>query len=77
MNAIKLAANPRKTETIRKLGPVDIGTLRAAVLAIPEPVWDAENAGKPNKFEVLDATLVCPRTGERYHETPQGLALVQ
>ncbi len=50
------AANPRKTTTIRKLGPVDIVALRAAVLAIPEDVWEAENASKPNKFEVLDGT---------------------
>ncbi len=49
-------ANPHKTQTIRKLGPVDIDDLRAAVLAIPEHVWDAENAAKPNKFEVLDQT---------------------
>lgn len=49
-------ANPRKTTTIRKLGPVDITALRAAVLAIPESVWEAENAAKPNKFEVLDQT---------------------
>jgi hypothetical protein len=26
------------------------------VLAIPEAVWDAENAGKPNRFEALDRT---------------------
>ena len=50
------AANPRKTTTVRKLGPVDITALRAAVLAIPEGVWEAENASKPNKFEVLDET---------------------
>lgn len=50
------AANPRKTATVRKLGPVDISALRAAVLTIPEAVWDAENARKPNKFEVLDLT---------------------
>jgi hypothetical protein len=50
------AANPRKTGAVRPLGPVDIAALRAAVLAIPEAVWDAENAGKPNKFGVLDAT---------------------
>lgn len=58
MNAILLepAANPRKTTGVRKLGPVDIAALRAAVLAIPEEVWDAENASKPNKFEVLDET---------------------
>jgi Aspartyl/Asparaginyl beta-hydroxylase len=50
------AANPRKTTTVRKLGPVDIDALRASVLAIPEAVWAAENAGKPNKFGVLDET---------------------
>ncbi|MCC7248386.1 MAG: aspartyl/asparaginyl beta-hydroxylase domain-containing protein [Lysobacter sp.] len=49
-------ANPRKTATIRRLGPVDIAELKAAVLAIPESVWDAENAGKPNRFEALDKT---------------------
>lgn len=49
-------ANPRKTTGIRKLGPVDIAALRAAVLTIPEHVWDAENEGKPNKFEALGAT---------------------
>jgi len=50
------AANPRKTTTIRNLGPVDITALSAAVRAIPEAVWHAENAAKPNKFDVLDAT---------------------
>lgn len=58
MSAILLepAANPRKTTGVRKLGPVDIAALQAAVMAIPEDVWDAENASKPNKFEVLDDT---------------------
>jgi hypothetical protein len=51
-----LYANPRKTTTIRRLGPVDIAALKTAVLAIPEAVWDAENAGKPNRFEALDRT---------------------
>ncbi|WP_168072033.1 aspartyl/asparaginyl beta-hydroxylase domain-containing protein [Caulobacter sp. SSI4214] len=50
------SANPRKTETVRDLGAVDIGALRANVMAIPEAVWAAENASKPNKFEVLDGT---------------------
>jgi hypothetical protein len=50
------AANPRKTTSIRKLGPVDIAALRTAVLSIPQDVWEAENAGKPNKLEVLDET---------------------
>src|SRR5215475_13846247 len=49
-------ANPRKTTAIRKLGPVDIAALRTAVLTIRVSVWDAENASKPNKFEVLDET---------------------
>jgi hypothetical protein len=49
-------ANPRKTTGVRKLGPVDIAALRAAVEAIPEARWEAENASKPNKFEVLDET---------------------
>ena len=49
-------ANPRKTTGVRQLGPVDIAALRAAVLAIPEHAWDAENAAKPNKLDVLDAT---------------------
>ncbi|MCJ2177188.1 aspartyl/asparaginyl beta-hydroxylase domain-containing protein [Novosphingobium album (ex Hu et al. 2023)] len=49
-------ANPRKTTTVRQLGAVDIAALRAAVMAIPEAVWDAENARKPNKFEVLGTT---------------------
>lgn len=48
--------NPRKTTSIRPLGPVDIAALREAVLAIPEAVWDAENADKPNRFEALDRT---------------------
>lgn len=50
------AANPRKTTSVRRLGPVDVSDLRAAVLAVPEAVWAAENAAKPNKFEALDST---------------------
>jgi len=48
--------NPRKTSSIRRLGAVDIERLRDAVLAIPEAVWDQENAAKPNRFGALDAT---------------------
>lgn len=48
--------NPRKTTSVRHLGSVDIGALLAAVQAIPEAVWEAENADKPNKFEALDRT---------------------
>ena len=51
-----MQANPRKTTSVRRLGAVDIAALRAAVLAIPEEIWDAENAGKPNRFEALDST---------------------
>lgn len=48
--------NPRKTSSIRQLGAVDIEALRSAVLAIPEAVWDEQDAEKPNKFEALDRT---------------------
>lgn len=49
-------ANPRKTSSVRQLGLIDIGELRAHVLAIPEAVWDLEDASKPNRFETLDKT---------------------
>lgn len=68
-------ANPRKTIGVRQLGLVDITALRAAALATPEEVWDAENAGKPNKFEALDATrhivfrfIDSPRDWRRSHD---------
>lgn len=48
--------NPRKTDSIRRLGRVDIRALQCAVQAVPEHVWDEENAAKPNRFEALDAT---------------------
>ncbi|MEO8456103.1 MAG: aspartyl/asparaginyl beta-hydroxylase domain-containing protein [Sphingomicrobium sp.] len=48
--------NPRKTTTIRPLGSVDIARLREAVLALPQDVWDAENASKPNRFGALGTT---------------------
>jgi hypothetical protein len=51
-----MQANPRKTTSIRRLGNVDIRRLREAVLGLPEPVWDAQNAAKPNRFGALDAT---------------------
>ncbi len=58
MNAIPVmpAANPRKTTTVLKLGPVDITALRDAVMAIPEYVWKGENDSKPNRFEALGET---------------------
>lgn len=55
-SALTMLPNPRKTTSVRKLGQVDIARLRAAVLAIPEVVWDAENEDKPNRFEALDRT---------------------
>jgi len=48
--------NPRKTQSVRKLGPVDIGPLRDAVASLPEAVWNAENESKPNRFTALDST---------------------
>ena len=73
--ALGPAANPRKTTGVRKLGPVQIAALQAAVLAIPEAVWAAENAGKPNKFDALDATshivfrfIDGPRDWRRSHD---------
>ena len=48
--------NPRKTRSVRRLCKVDVARLKEAVLALPEAVWDAENASKPNRFGALDAT---------------------
>lgn len=56
MSAPEQTANPRKTRGVRRLGLVDIAALKAAVQAIPEAEWDAENAAKPNKLDALDAT---------------------
>jgi hypothetical protein len=49
-------SNPRKTQSVRRLGSVDVARLRDAVLAIPEAQWDAENASKPNRFDTLTST---------------------
>lgn len=51
-----LAPNPHKTTGVRALGTIDIAALRAAVIAIPEDVWTAQNDAKPNRFDVLDGT---------------------
>lgn len=48
--------NPRKTTSVRPLGPVDIEAVASAVLGIPEEVWNLEDAEKPNRFEALDRT---------------------
>lgn len=58
--AVTMYVNPRKTLSVRELGPVDIAALKAAVLAIPEDVWDAENREKPNRFDALDKTQHIP-----------------
>ena len=79
MSQARLAptANPRKTATVRDLGQVDVGALRAAVLGIPDAVWEAENAAKPNRFEVLDTTrhivfrfIDSPRDWRGSHDRP-------
>src|SRR5262245_28012415 len=49
-------SNPRKTKAVRRLGAIDGERLRQAVRAIPEALWDAENADKPNRFETLSST---------------------
>lgn len=74
------AANPRKTRTVLKLGQVGIATLQAAVQAIPETVWETENASKPNRFEVLDETrhivfrfIDSPRDWRSSHDRPAWL----
>ena len=53
---LDISPNPRKTQSVRQLGPVDIAALRDAVAALPEAVWDEENASKPNRFAALDST---------------------
>lgn len=71
------AANPRKTTGVRALGKVDVAALIEAVLAIPEAVWAAENAAKPNKFGVLEDTrhivfrfVDSPRDWRGSHDRP-------
>lgn len=55
-----MTVNPRKTESVRPLGRVDITALRKAVLEIPEAVWQQENSTKPNRFDALDKTVHIP-----------------
>lgn len=57
---MKMTVNPRKTESVRRLGRVDIARLREAVLTIPEHVWEEENSTKPNRFDALDQTYHIP-----------------
>ncbi len=74
---LQLTPNARKTTSVRQLGPVNITTLKAAMLAIPEAVWEAENATKPNRFGVLDETrhivfrfADSPRDWRKSHDRP-------
>jgi hypothetical protein len=53
---MRMEPNPRKTQTVRRLGPLDVAALREAVAAIPDELWNAENATKPNKYEALGHT---------------------
>ena len=49
--------NPRKTTSVRKLGQVEIAALKEAVTALPDEMWDTEDANKPNRrFDALDTT---------------------
>ena len=48
--------NQKKTKTIRELGPVDISSVKEAILNISEEVWAANNATKPNKFVEFHST---------------------
>ncbi|WP_298330845.1 aspartyl/asparaginyl beta-hydroxylase domain-containing protein [Asticcacaulis sp.] len=71
------AANPRKTTGVRALGKVDVAALTEAVLSIPEAVWAAQNAAKPNKFGVLEDTrhivfrfVDSPRDWRGSHDRP-------
>ena len=57
---MKMTVNPRKTGSVRRLGVVDIARLKEAVLAIPEDIWQRENADKPNRFDALDRTCHIP-----------------
>jgi len=56
MNFDQFAPNPRKTTSVRRLGTVDVTRLRDAALGLPETVWNAENAAKPNQFDTLGRT---------------------
>ncbi|MEN0005476.1 MAG: aspartyl/asparaginyl beta-hydroxylase domain-containing protein [Bacteroidota bacterium] len=51
-----LTKNPNKTKSMRALGAVDISAVRAAILSIPEAVWQLENEAKPNKFREFHST---------------------
>lgn len=52
----QIQPNPRKTQAVRWLGKVDVTALAQAVAAIPEDLWNREDASKPNRFETLAST---------------------
>jgi hypothetical protein len=74
---LQIQPNPRKTQSVRRLGPVDISALREAVGKVPEELWDEENASKPNRFAALDATrhivfrfIAGPQDWRSFYERP-------
>ena len=46
----------RKPHSIRRLGPVDVGPLRALVARLSDKVWNRENAAKENNFPCFTHT---------------------
>lgn len=55
-SSVVIYPNPRKTQSVRRLGSVDIRQLFEAVDAVSEQLWEQENRSKPNKFETLAST---------------------
>jgi hypothetical protein len=49
-------ASPKKTKTIRELGPVDISLIRDEILNLPQDLWVIQNDAKPNQFKPLGRT---------------------
>jgi hypothetical protein len=49
-------ASPKKTKTIRELGPVDISSIREDILNLPQEIWEVKDHDKPNKFDELGRT---------------------
>ena len=49
-------ASPKKTKTMRELGPIDISGVRDDILNIPQELWQYQDNDKPNKFEALGRT---------------------
>jgi hypothetical protein len=49
-------ASPKKTQTMRELGPVDISSIREDILNLPQEIWEVKDHDKPNKFKELGRT---------------------